>query len=184
MDRVSGVCRFGGVVSAVRTRTGRSRRRLTGSGQTPEELPEAPRRGLGAILVLACILVYHNSLYCGFVFDDISAIKENRDLRPQTPISNIFLNDFWGTPIHKEDLTEDDDKEQVLDNGSEGSAEEGIWNQALLNEVPKTPESQLDESQVTMTHESMNPASAAIKFKHSLPIKKAKKCIAKGPNPK
>ncbi|XP_021183889.2 protein O-mannosyl-transferase Tmtc3 [Helicoverpa armigera] len=102
MDRVSGVCRFGGVMSAVRTRTGRSKRRLTGQNQMPEDLPEPPRRGLGAILVLACILVYHNCLYCGFVFDDISAIKENRDLRPQTPISNIFLNDFWGTPIHKE----------------------------------------------------------------------------------
>ncbi|XP_064073545.1 protein O-mannosyl-transferase Tmtc3 isoform X2 [Vanessa tameamea] len=102
MDRVSGVCRFGGVVSAVRTRTGRSRRRVTGSSQAAEDMPETPRRGLGAILVLACILVYHNCLYCGFVFDDISAIKENRDLRPQTPISNIFLNDFWGTPIHKE----------------------------------------------------------------------------------
>lgn len=101
MDRVSGVCRFGGVVSAVRTRTGRSRRRVTGPNQAAEDMPEAPRRGLGAILVLACILVYHNCLYCGFVFDDISAIKENRDLRPQTPISNIFLNDFWGTPIHK-----------------------------------------------------------------------------------
>lgn len=101
MDRVSGVCRFGGVMSAVRTRTGRSKRRLTGQNQ-PEDLPEPPRRGLGAILVLACVLVYHNCLYCGFVFDDISAIKENRDLRPQTPISNIFLNDFWGTPIHKE----------------------------------------------------------------------------------
>ncbi|CAH3992118.1 unnamed protein product [Pieris brassicae] len=101
MDRVSGVCRFGGVVSAVKTRTGRSKRRSTVSPPVVEELPEPPRRGLGAILVLACILVYHNSLYCGFVFDDISAIKENRDLRPQTPISNIFLNDFWGTPIHK-----------------------------------------------------------------------------------
>lgn len=101
MDRVSGVCRFGGVMSAVRTRTGRSKRRLTGQNQMPEDVPEPPRRGLGAILVLVCILVYHNCLYCGFVFDDISAIKENRDLRPQTPISNIFLNDFWGTPIHK-----------------------------------------------------------------------------------
>lgn len=101
MDRVSGVCRFGGVVSAVRSRTGRSKRRITGPTQPPEEMPETPRRGLGAVLVLACVLVYHNCLYCGFVFDDISAIKENRDLRPQTPISNIFLNDFWGTPIHK-----------------------------------------------------------------------------------
>lgn len=101
MDRVSGVCRFGGMVSAVRTRTGRSRRRLPGQNNVAEDVPEAPRRGLGAILVLACVLVYHNCLYCGFVFDDISAIKDNRDLRPQTPISNIFLNDFWGTPIHK-----------------------------------------------------------------------------------
>ncbi|XP_053600141.1 protein O-mannosyl-transferase Tmtc3 [Plodia interpunctella] len=102
MDRVSGVCRFGGVVSAVRTRTGRSRRRLGAQNHLAEDIPEPPRRGLGAILVLACILVYHNCLYCGFVFDDISAIKENRDLRPQTPLTNIFLNDFWGTPIHKE----------------------------------------------------------------------------------
>ncbi|CAG4941415.1 unnamed protein product [Colias eurytheme] len=101
MDRVSGVCRFGGVVSAVKPRTGRSKRRSTVSPPVVEDLPEPPRRGLGAILVLACVLVYHNCLYCGFVFDDISAIKENRDLRPQTPISNIFLNDFWGTPIHK-----------------------------------------------------------------------------------
>ncbi|CAG9091587.1 unnamed protein product [Plutella xylostella] len=101
MERVSGVCRFGGVVSAVRTRAGRSRRRLMGSSHPHDEEPETPHRGLGAVLVLACVLVYHNCLYCGFVFDDISAIKENRDLRPQTPISNIFLNDFWGTPIHK-----------------------------------------------------------------------------------
>lgn len=103
MDRVGGVCRFGGVVSAVRTRAGRSRRRVTEAGSSVENMPETPpRRGLGALLVLACVIVYHNCLYCGFVFDDISAIKDNRDLRPQTPLSNIFLNDFWGTPIHKE----------------------------------------------------------------------------------
>ncbi|GBP71412.1 Transmembrane and TPR repeat-containing protein CG4050 [Eumeta japonica] len=104
MDRVSGVCRFGGVVSAVRTRAGRSRRRAAGAAPQPDDGREPPRRGLGALVVLACVIVYHNCLYCGFVFDDISAIKENRDLRPQTPISNIFLNDFWGTPIHKPNL--------------------------------------------------------------------------------
>lgn len=57
--------------------------------------------GLSAVVVLTCVLVYHNCIYCGFVFDDISAIKDNRDLRPHTPIKNIFLNDFWGTPMHK-----------------------------------------------------------------------------------
>ncbi|XP_052873324.1 protein O-mannosyl-transferase Tmtc3 [Anopheles cruzii] len=56
----------------------------------------------GALIALVCVLCYHNSLNCGFVFDDISAIKENRDLRPHSSIKNVFLNDFWGTPMHKE----------------------------------------------------------------------------------
>lgn len=56
---------------------------------------------LSAVIVLSCIISYYNSFDCDFVFDDISAIKENRDLRPHTPISNIFFNDFWGTPMHK-----------------------------------------------------------------------------------
>lgn len=47
------------------------------------------------------MVCYYNSLQCGFVFDDISAIKDNRDLRPHMPLKNIFFNDFWGTPIHK-----------------------------------------------------------------------------------
>ncbi len=50
----------------------------------------------GAIVFLVSILCYYNTLSCGFVFDDISAIKENRDLRPHTPLKNIFFNDFWG----------------------------------------------------------------------------------------
>lgn len=56
---------------------------------------------LGAIIALTCVLCYYNSLHCGFVFDDISAIKENRDLRPHSPLKNIFMNDFWGTPMQK-----------------------------------------------------------------------------------
>ncbi|CAF4948488.1 unnamed protein product [Pieris macdunnoughi] len=45
------------------------------------------------------------------------------------------------------------------------SAEEGIGNQAHVNEVSETPESQLDGGQVTLTQEFRNPASAATKFK-------------------
>lgn len=55
-----------------------------------------------AAIVAACAICYHNSIYCGFVFDDISAIKDNKDLRPTTPLKNIFHNDFWGTSIRKE----------------------------------------------------------------------------------
>ena len=42
------------------------------------------------------------SLDCDFVFDDVSAVKDNRDLRPHSPITNIFLHDFWGTNMEKE----------------------------------------------------------------------------------
>lgn len=61
-----------------------------------------PARGaLAALVAAAAFAVYLNSLGCGFVFDDISAIKDNRDLRPHTPLKNVFFNDFWGTPMHK-----------------------------------------------------------------------------------
>ncbi|XP_050507448.1 protein O-mannosyl-transferase Tmtc3 [Diabrotica virgifera virgifera] len=62
----------------------------------------ALNHALSAIIALISVLCYYNSCYCGFVFDDISAIKENRDLRPHSPLINIFFNDFWGTPMHKE----------------------------------------------------------------------------------
>lgn len=57
------------------------------------------------VVSLLCILtyiIYSNSPQCGFAFDDMSAIKDNKDLRSFTPLSNLFLNDFWGTPMHKE----------------------------------------------------------------------------------
>jgi len=54
------------------------------------------------ILILACSICYFNSLYCGFVFDDVSAIRDNKDILPSAPFFNIFLNDFWGIPMDKE----------------------------------------------------------------------------------
>lgn len=48
--------------------------------------------------------IYTNSLHGEFVMDDSAAIVKNMDLRPNvTNISDIFRNDFWGTPIHTED---------------------------------------------------------------------------------
>ncbi|KAK6616770.1 hypothetical protein RUM44_005479, partial [Polyplax serrata] len=57
--------------------------------------------GLCIVLIVTYIACYYKSLYCGFVLDDISAIKDNRNLRPYTPVKNIFLNDFCGTQIQK-----------------------------------------------------------------------------------
>ena len=53
-------------------------------------------------LFLLCVAVYWNSLPCDFVFDDVTAVKNNRDLRPHVPLKNLLKNDFWGTPMTRE----------------------------------------------------------------------------------
>ncbi|KAL5106587.1 Protein O-mannosyl-transferase TMTC3 [Taenia crassiceps] len=55
------------------------------------------------LLILLAILIYSNSLSCGFVFDDASAVVDNQDLRSHIqPWWILFLNDFWGTPMAEE----------------------------------------------------------------------------------
>lgn len=63
-----------------------------------EGATSSPQRNLLEFLCIcvACIVCYYNSTQCGLVFDDISAIRDNKDLRPHTPLINVFLNDFWG----------------------------------------------------------------------------------------
>ena len=54
------------------------------------------------VCALVSIGVYLNSLDCGFCFDDASAVRDNMDLRPKTPWTNLVWDDFWGTPMHVE----------------------------------------------------------------------------------
>ncbi|KAL5968691.1 Protein O-mannosyl-transferase TMTC3 [Taenia solium] len=55
------------------------------------------------LLILLTLLIYSNSLSCGFVFDDASAVVDNQDLRPYIqPWWVLFFNDFWGTPMVQE----------------------------------------------------------------------------------
>ena len=42
------------------------------------------------------VLLYVNTLDCGYCFDDHSVIKLNQDLRPETPWRQLLENDFWG----------------------------------------------------------------------------------------
>ncbi|CAH0561446.1 unnamed protein product [Brassicogethes aeneus] len=52
--------------------------------------------------ILSCCLafiLYSNTFEAGFVYDDRRAIITNPDLQPSTPWLDIFLNDFWGTPM-------------------------------------------------------------------------------------
>jgi len=67
------------------------------------EFPSTKNANLSIfILLLVCTICYFNSILCGFVFDDVSAIKDNKDILPSTPIKNIFIDDFWGIPMNKE----------------------------------------------------------------------------------
>ncbi|GIY21423.1 uncharacterized protein CDAR_206251 [Caerostris darwini] len=54
------------------------------------------------VIGISAFLCYLNSLTCGLVFDDQPAIRDNMDVRPTTPWSNLLNNDFWGTPMQRE----------------------------------------------------------------------------------
>uniref|UniRef100_M4AG21 dolichyl-phosphate-mannose--protein mannosyltransferase n=1 Tax=Xiphophorus maculatus TaxID=8083 RepID=M4AG21_XIPMA len=49
-----------------------------------------------AVVALLCFI---NSYDGEFVFDDSEAIVNNKDLKPTTPLSNIWRNDFWGSNL-------------------------------------------------------------------------------------
>ena len=63
-----------------------------------------PRTDNATKMFLVCVsaLCYLNSLLCGLVFDDWSAIRDNKDVLPSSPVSNMFLNDFWGVSMQAE----------------------------------------------------------------------------------
>ena len=56
--------------------------------------------GVYAFVASVCVLCYYPSLHGDLVHDDVMAITRNPDLRPETPLSEIWTHDFWGTPIH------------------------------------------------------------------------------------
>ena len=58
----------------------------------------SPARCTAAAAAVVAIC-YWNSLQGGLVHDDIFAIRDNKDVRPETPIAELFSNDFWGKPM-------------------------------------------------------------------------------------
>ncbi|KFM66106.1 Transmembrane and TPR repeat-containing protein 4, partial [Stegodyphus mimosarum] len=51
------------------------------------------------LVFAVAVLCFSNSIYGEFVFDDSEAVINNLDLKPDTPLTNIFKNDFWGTKL-------------------------------------------------------------------------------------
>ncbi len=41
-----------------------------------------------------------NTLSNGFALDDVVAIVENKDIRPETSIENLYFHDFWGVTMY------------------------------------------------------------------------------------
>uniref|UniRef100_A0A665VFN4 dolichyl-phosphate-mannose--protein mannosyltransferase n=1 Tax=Echeneis naucrates TaxID=173247 RepID=A0A665VFN4_ECHNA len=52
-----------------------------------------------ATVALVALLCFINSYDGEFVFDDSEAIVNNKDLKPATPLNNIWTNDFWGSNL-------------------------------------------------------------------------------------
>lgn len=54
-----------------------------------------------ASVVVCCVsvLCYFNSCKGDFVFDDSEAIVGNKDLKPDVPLGQLFLHDFWGANV-------------------------------------------------------------------------------------
>ncbi|XP_076371067.1 protein O-mannosyl-transferase Tmtc3-like [Tachypleus tridentatus] len=65
-------------------------------------MENVPKKLRPLLVVTVALVTYYNSLDGGLVFDDIAAVQDNRDVRPHNPLYNVFVNDFWGTPLHKE----------------------------------------------------------------------------------
>ncbi|XP_075887213.1 protein O-mannosyl-transferase TMTC4 [Nelusetta ayraudi] len=62
-------------------------------------LPKLAPLQAKATVALVSLLCFINSYDGEFVFDDSEAIVNNKDLRPTTPLSNIWHNDFWGSNL-------------------------------------------------------------------------------------
>ncbi|KAM9803164.1 protein O-mannosyl-transferase TMTC4 [Syngnathus typhle] len=65
---------------------------------------EVPLPRLGPVqakitVALVAVLCFINSYDGDFVFDDSEAIINNKDLKPTTPLANIWKNDFWGSNL-------------------------------------------------------------------------------------
>lgn len=51
------------------------------------------------LVSLVSIVCYVNGLSGDFVHDDIPAVTLNKDVLATNSITQLFMNDFWGTPM-------------------------------------------------------------------------------------
>ncbi|XP_077988191.1 protein O-mannosyl-transferase TMTC4-like [Glandiceps talaboti] len=66
-------------------------------------VPKLSFKSAAFIVGLLSVVCFCNSIYGDFVFDDTEAILTNDDLKPETPWTDIFQNDFWGKKLTKKE---------------------------------------------------------------------------------
>ena len=71
----------------------------TFTGDSNLYVPRLPRTLWCFVVNAAATACYTNSLWCDLVHDDVFAVKQNLDLRSETPLRQVFLDDFWGKPM-------------------------------------------------------------------------------------
>ena len=58
-----------------------------------------PVKYISFAFVFLSFALYINSILCGFVFDDTSAILKNKDVFGESKITDLLWNDYWGTSM-------------------------------------------------------------------------------------
>ena len=59
-------------------------------------MPKLTFSAAAAVVFVLSALCFCVSYDGEFLFDDVRAIMENRDVLPETPLSEVFRNDYWG----------------------------------------------------------------------------------------
>lgn len=79
--------------------TSKARQNAPSSWDQDIPAPELPYPIAACIVGICACICFVNSLSGEFVFDDSEAIVNNNDIRSETPLGNLFHNDFWGTRL-------------------------------------------------------------------------------------
>ncbi|XP_033127053.1 protein O-mannosyl-transferase TMTC4-like isoform X2 [Anneissia japonica] len=66
-------------------------------------LPNLTFRAAVIVVIIFAFICYANSIPGTFVFDDLEAVVNNKDVLPGSSWSNVFQNDFWGKKLYKKE---------------------------------------------------------------------------------
>ncbi|KAG6447797.1 hypothetical protein O3G_MSEX005176 [Manduca sexta] len=93
------MCRFRNVIIKLRNSPKMKRRSLTTVREESPKPSSISDLAIYTMVTTTAVLSYVNSLNGDFVHDDIPAIVTNGDVVGSNSLRQLFLDDFWGTPM-------------------------------------------------------------------------------------